>query len=145
MKIEDITRTSLLCDFYGELLTERQRQITELYVQENFTLGEIAGELGISRQAVHDALRSGQRSLEGYEEKLGLVRRFLETEKAIENIDQRIQRLIEQAGAGCTGAAERAAASGSAVKKKEPDTGIAAGELTAELKEIRAIIDRLEE
>ena len=80
MKIEDITRTSLLCDFYGELLTERQRQITELYVQENFTLGEIAGELGISRQAVHDALRSGQRSLAGYEEKLGLVQRFLQTQ-----------------------------------------------------------------
>ncbi|MDO5490868.1 MAG: sigma factor-like helix-turn-helix DNA-binding protein, partial [Bacillota bacterium] len=66
MKIEDITRTSLLCDFYGELLTERQRQITELYVQENLTLGEIAGELGISRQAVHDALCGGQRSLESY-------------------------------------------------------------------------------
>ncbi|MBQ6401320.1 MAG: YlxM family DNA-binding protein [Firmicutes bacterium] len=123
MKIEDITRTSLLCDFYGELLTERQRQITELYVQENFTLGEIAGELGISRQAVHDALRSGQRSLEGYEEKLGLVQRFLQTQQAIEVIDRKIQRLIERAGAD----------------------GIDAGELTAELKEIRAIIDRLEE
>lgn len=144
MKIEDITRTSLLCDFYGELLTERQRQITELYVQENLTLGEIAGELGISRQAVHDALRGGQRSLESYEEKLGLVRRFLETEKAIEIIDQKIQRLIEaaedQSGVIRSDAvgAEKSGAAGAGQGRNRSD-------LIAELKEIRTIIDQLEE
>lgn len=73
MKIDDITRQSLMYDFYGELLTKRQRDIMTFYYEENLTLSEIAEEFSISRQGVHDALKSAEKSLTNYEEKLGLV------------------------------------------------------------------------
>ncbi|MBT9176099.1 MAG: hypothetical protein DDT20_00401 [Firmicutes bacterium] len=68
----------LLLDFYGGLLTERQLLACRLYFAENLSLGEIASELGISRQAVHDTVRRAEAALLGYEEKLGLVARFVE-------------------------------------------------------------------
>lgn len=93
--IDDIARMSLLHDFYGQLLTERQRMVYELYHGENLSLAEIAQELGISRQGVHDALKNGRRALEGYEEKLGLVERFVQTEAAVDEIDEKIMEMID--------------------------------------------------
>ncbi len=93
--IDDIARMSLLHDFYGQLLTERQRMVYELYHGENLSLAEIAQELGISRQGVHDALKNGQRALESYEEKLGLVERFVQTEAAVDEIDEKIMEMID--------------------------------------------------
>ena len=52
--VDEITRASLLYDFYGALLTEKQRQVMALYHEENLSLSEIGQEFGISRQAVHD-------------------------------------------------------------------------------------------
>ena len=71
MKFDDVTRQSLLYDFYGELLTQRQKEVMELYNEENLSLAEIAEEFGISRQGVHDALHKAQKALEEYERKLG--------------------------------------------------------------------------
>ncbi len=65
---QDIVEASLLFDFYGQLLSERQRQVMELYYEENLSLGEIAEEFNISRQGVYDALKTAQKSLERYEE-----------------------------------------------------------------------------
>ena len=118
--IEKIAQQSLLYDFYGQLLTQKQRNIVEMYTQENLSLAEISEEIGISRQAVHDALRKGRKSLEKYEEKLGLVERFLKTEEAIGEIDRRILGIIEDHAAG----SER---------------------LEKELREIKSIIDGLED
>ena len=118
MKIDDITRQSLLYDFYGALLTKRQREVMELYHEENLSLAEIADEFGISRQGVHDALQNGEKALESYEEKLGLVRKFTAAGEAIREIDEKIDILIARADS--TGLAE-------------------------ELKKIKGIIDRLEE
>ena len=73
---QDIVEASLLFDFYGQLLSERQRQVMELYYEENLSLGEIAEEFNISRQGVYDALKTAQKSLEHYEEKLGRKRDF---------------------------------------------------------------------
>ena len=70
-------KQSLLYDFYGDLLTEHQKRIFEAYALENLSLGEIAAEAGISRQGVHDTIRRCNALLEGYEEKLQLVERFL--------------------------------------------------------------------
>ena len=67
MKINDIARQSLLYDFYGALLTKRQREVMELYNDENLSLAEIASEFGISRQGVYDALKKGAKALEDYE------------------------------------------------------------------------------
>lgn len=96
MKINDIARQSLLYDFYGALLTKRQREVMELYHEENLSLAEIAEEFGISRQGVHDTLKNAHKALEGYEEKLGLMERFTKTSAAINEIDENIGQLIKE-------------------------------------------------
>lgn len=74
--MEKIVEQGLLYDFYGELLTEHQRQIYEGIVYDNLSLGEIAQEEGISRQAVHDIVKRCDKALQEYEEKLRLVAKF---------------------------------------------------------------------
>ena len=102
MKFDDITKHSLLYDFYGELLTERQREVLELYNEENLSLAEIAEEFGISRQGVHDALHKAQKALEDYEHKLGLVERFSTTRDAISSISDELDEAIDMAAAKAT-------------------------------------------
>ncbi|ACA59188.1 YlxM family DNA-binding protein [Candidatus Desulforudis audaxviator] len=68
---------NLLYDFYGPLLTDRQRQLLELYYEQDYSLGEIAGELSVTRQAVHDTLKRAEESLEYFERKLNLAMRYL--------------------------------------------------------------------
>lgn len=68
---EDRIRQSLLLDFYGELLTERQRSCYDLHVNEDLSLSEIAEQCGISRQGVWDNIRRAESSLEAFEEKPG--------------------------------------------------------------------------
>ncbi|BAS27473.1 DNA-binding protein [Limnochorda pilosa] len=63
----------LLYDSYGELLTEKQRRFFELYFLDDLSLGEIADQFAVSRQAVYDILRRSQNTLERMEAKLGLV------------------------------------------------------------------------
>lgn len=92
---------SLLFDFYGDLLTERQRELFEEVVFGDLSYGEAAEEYEISRQGVHDMLRRTRRALAGYEEKLGLVRKFLILKKKTEEIrqlarDERIRQLAEE-------------------------------------------------
>ena len=67
MIMEKIVEQGLLYDFYGELLTEHQRQIYERIVYENLSLSEIAEEQGISRQGVHDLVKRCDKTLLGYE------------------------------------------------------------------------------
>ncbi len=85
--MEKIVQQGILYDFYGELLTEHQRNVYESVVYENLSLGEIADEMNISRQAVHDIIKRTDRILEDYEERLGLVRRFEEIRKRIERLE----------------------------------------------------------
>lgn len=75
--MEDFVRQSLLFDFYGDLLTDHQKSVYEAYIQEDLSLSEIAQDAGISRQGVHDMIKRCRHILEGYEEKLHLVERFL--------------------------------------------------------------------
>ena len=75
--MEKIVEQTLLYDFYGELLTEHQRRIYEDVVLNDYSLSEVAQELGISRQGVHDNLKRCSRILEDYEEKLHLVENFV--------------------------------------------------------------------
>ncbi|MEE1038514.1 MAG: YlxM family DNA-binding protein [Eubacterium sp.] len=93
---EEITRVNLLYDFYGNLLTKRQREVMYLYHEENYSLSEIADEFQISRQGVHDALKNAEKSLNDYEEKLGLVDRFDKTEKVINEIDNTIDKIVKE-------------------------------------------------
>jgi len=73
----EVFDTCMLLDFYGQLLTDRMRSILELHFAEDMSLAEIAEQESISRQAVHDAITRGRRSLEEYEAKLGLIQRFM--------------------------------------------------------------------
>ncbi len=61
-----------LLDIYGELLTEKQRDMLELYYNDDLSLAEIAEHYGISRQGVHDSIKRGEESLNEYERVLGL-------------------------------------------------------------------------
>ena len=76
MSIVDILKTTLLYDFYGELLTDKQKEIYELFYQNDMSLSEIAGELEISRQAVRDQLKRAKKYFLTHEEKLGLSRKI---------------------------------------------------------------------
>lgn len=95
MALDKDARISLQYDYYGMLLSERQREVMNLYHEENLSLTEIAEELGISRQGVHDSLKNAQAVLGKYEGKLGLVHRFEETAEAINRIDLIIDELIK--------------------------------------------------
>lgn len=84
--MDEILHLTLLYDFYGELLTEKQKQAFELHYQDDLSLSEIGTELSISRQAVRDQLKRTEHILLEYEEKLGLVKRFQEQKKAVQKM-----------------------------------------------------------
>ena len=96
--MEKIVEQGLLYDFYGELLTEHQRQIYEGVVYDNLSLGEKAQEQGVSRQAVHDIIKRCDKLLQGYEEKLQLVSRFTRIKEKISQINQLSQAYEEESG-----------------------------------------------
>lgn len=66
----------LLLDFYGNFLTDRQREIIELYYEENLSFTEIAENLEISKQAVSDAVKRAEKILYDTEEKMGLLKQM---------------------------------------------------------------------
>ncbi len=73
MLLHKAGRMVLLYDFYGKLLTPKQQEVMRLYYEEDLSLGEIAEELKITRQAVYDILKRSEQALEKYERKLGLL------------------------------------------------------------------------
>lgn len=84
--MDKIFEQALLYDFYGELLTEHQRNIYEDVVFNDMSLGEIAAEQGISRQGVHDLIKRCDKILQNYESKLHLVARFSAAKEKIGEI-----------------------------------------------------------
>ena len=84
--MDDILQLTLLYDFYGELLTEKQKQVYELHYQNDLSLTEIGEELSISRQAVRDQLKRTEKILLDYEEKLQVVSRFQAQKKAVQEM-----------------------------------------------------------
>ncbi len=111
-------RMTMLYDFYGELLTERQREFYELYYDEDLSLSEIAENYGISRQGVRDVIVRAEAYMTEIEDKTGLVKRFLQRgshvdaiEKAAQEIRQMNDRLFEDKRLGeLCGVLEREAA-----------------------------------
>ena len=84
--VNNIFRKSLLYDFYGELLTDHQKEVYEDFVLNDLSLGEIANDRGISRQGVHDLIKRCDKILDDYEEKLHLLERFTETKAKVQKI-----------------------------------------------------------
>lgn len=76
--LDKTTEMNLLYDFYGSLLTENQRSISELYYHENWSLSEIAESQGVSRQAINEAIKRSQAALYKFEDKLNLLKKHLE-------------------------------------------------------------------
>lgn len=89
--MDNITVKNMLYDFYGELLTDRQKLIYEDAVYNDCSLSELASEYDMSRQGIHDLLKRCDRTLENYEEKLGLVKKF----RKLKDIAGRIEEKSE--------------------------------------------------
>lgn len=86
--MNEILEQALLYDFYGELLTEHQKEIYGQFISEDLSLGEIAKEAGISRQGVHDLIKRCSQALINYEEKLHLVEKFMSIKGKVKQIDE---------------------------------------------------------
>jgi len=89
--LEKTTRMNFLYDFYQSLLTEKQRSYMHLYYLDDHSLGEIADEYEISRQAVYDNIRRTEAMLEEYEEKLKLLEKFQQRQLVMNQLQQVIQ------------------------------------------------------
>ena len=94
--MENIEEISILLDFYGNMLSEKQREFLRLYHEENCSMPEIAAEYGVSRQSVFDAVNKAEKALRSYEEKLGLYARFRRTSDQLSLIESEITKLIEE-------------------------------------------------
>lgn len=88
--MEKILEITLLYDFYGELLTDKQKNIFELYYQNDLSLREIADYLNISRQGVYDTLKRSEKILFEYEQHLKLVERFDRNSQYIKEMIEKI-------------------------------------------------------
>ena len=79
-------RVSILLDFYGEILTGTQRETVDAYYNQDMSLSEIAVDRGISRQGVRDAIKRAEQLLIDMEDRLGLVKRFQDVQRALADI-----------------------------------------------------------
>ncbi len=86
--MEKLLEEALLFDFYGELLTAHQKNIYEDFVLNDLSLSEIAEEKDISRQGVYDIVKRCRKQLQGYEQKLHLVEKFINTKVKVSKINE---------------------------------------------------------
>ena len=84
--MEKNVKVSILCELYGKLLTEKQYEFLNDYYNNDLSLSEIAENNGITRQAVRDNLKKGEKKLFEYEEKLLFMKRTLNQEKKIQKV-----------------------------------------------------------
>ncbi len=93
--MEDFAYRGRLFDFYGELLSPRQKELFAMQVERDMSLSEIAEEAGISRQGAHAAIQKAAEQLEEYERKLGLMARFDRIKKELEGLKAALHRIEE--------------------------------------------------
>lgn len=86
---------TMLFDFYGEVLTEKQREYYDLHYNSDLSLYEIAEMSGVSRQAVWDIIRRAEQTLRELESKTGLVARAVKRRRAAEELEKLIQATPE--------------------------------------------------
>lgn len=92
---DETVRMTMLFDYYGELLTEKQREYCDLRYNEDLSLAEIAEQSGTSRQAVWDIIRRSANTLIEFEEKTGLIRRAEERRAALGPIKAELLKLSD--------------------------------------------------
>jgi len=91
---ETALKMTMLFDFFGELLTEKQREYFDLYHNEDLSLSEIAEQSGISRQGVHDIIARAEKTLDEIERKTGVVKRWLYTREMLEQAEALADELL---------------------------------------------------
>ena len=89
---------TMLLDFYGELLTEKQRSCFDMYYNEDLSLSEIAELQGVSRQGVRDLLVRTESSLRETEEKLGVVAKYIQRREILAELESKLDALIGETG-----------------------------------------------
>lgn len=96
MELEKTNRMNTLFEFYGPLLTKKQQQYMQLYYADDFSLGEIADEFEVSRQAVYDNIKRTETILVEYESKLQLAEEFRHNKHVIDELTNYIQNEYPQ-------------------------------------------------
>ena len=91
---ESTVERTMLFDFFGELLTEKQKQYYDLHYNADLSLAEIAEQEGISRQGVWDIIRRAEATLRRAEERTGLVRRFRELQDTVAEMEAKLDALL---------------------------------------------------
>ena len=91
--MEEKVEISILLNLYGNLLTETQKSYMDLYYNQDYSLSEIGDNENITRQAVRDIIKKGEKKLFDYEEKLLFMKRTLETEKRIEKALEELTKI----------------------------------------------------
>ena len=87
MELEKTNLMNTLFEFYGSLLTKKQQQYVHLYYAEDYSLGEIAQEFDVSRQAVYDNIKRTEGLLKNYEQKLAIVNHFEKRKQLIDELE----------------------------------------------------------
>lgn len=96
MQIEKTNRMNALFEFYSTLLTEKQMNYMELYYADDFSLGEIAEEFSVSRQAVYDNIKRTERLLEDYERKLHLYSDYIVRGELLDTLRQQLAEKLPE-------------------------------------------------
>ena len=91
--MEKNVEISILCDLYGNLLTNRQKEIIEDYYNNDLSLSEIAENNEITRQAVRDIIKKGENKLFEYEEKLQFMKRMSKQEELLQKVLSEIAKI----------------------------------------------------
>ena len=86
--MEKNIRISILCDIYGSLLTDKQKDVLDLYYNDNLSLSEIAEEINITRQAVRDSIVKAEKKLYSFEENLGLMAKMEMQKEIISDLEK---------------------------------------------------------
>jgi len=92
--MEKKVRLSWLLAFYGEMLTENQREMARQHWEEDYSLAEIAAQFSVTRQSVHDTVSRTEKQLEALEEKLGMLKRFRAMEKGLNDCRAALLQVI---------------------------------------------------
>ena len=89
---------TMLFDFFGDLLTEKQRDYFDLYHNEDLSLSEIAEKAGISRQGVYDIISRAEKTLASFEHKTGVVRRWIDMRAELERAEEIARDMLRLTG-----------------------------------------------
>lgn len=116
MKLDALERT-LLFDYYGEMLTEKQRTFFDLHYQQDLSLSEIAQEAGVSRQGIHDAVLRAEQTLRDMEDKIGAVARDRRCREAADQIVAAATQLVACEDANVRSLAEQILAAAHTIKE----------------------------